>query len=414
MNSSVSDMVDGPGAPVPVPVTDSKIRRGIGLFVMIGAVLFNMLLLTAITPVLSTAAKHFGSGADAQIIAQLIITMTAIGIMIGGPLSGWLAERIGLRTVLISALAVYGVAGGSGLFLERATPLLAARFLQGMAAGGIAISSYSMLGERFQGPARARVFGYQGALTAAAGFLTGLGAGQLAEAAGWRAPFGLYLLAFVMIVLALIGQGIPSGYRRPAAEIAAAPVPRESLFKLWRLYAMLVPLYAAAFMFFLQLSFLLAGDGIGSPALQSKIFAAITLANFLGGLVYGRILERLGTKRMFCLILGMMAASDLVAGLGHGVAAMAAACALSGFGGGSLVPYITNLFISRAPIHLRSRALGFMYSGIYIGQFVNPFTVTPLRGVIGNHAAFVVVGGLLAVAALAQGLLPKSVGSEAA
>ena len=54
-----------------------------------------------------------------------------------------------------------------------------------------------------------------------------------------------------------------------------------------------------------------------------------------------------------------------------------------------------------------------MYSGIYIGQFVNPFTITPLRGAIGNHAAFVVVGGLLAAAALVQGLLPKSVGSEA-
>jgi len=405
MSSSIAEtasLSDGPAAP-------SGLRSAIGIFVMIGAVLFNMLLLTAITPVLSTAAKYFGTGSDAQIIAQMIITMTAIGIMIGGPLAGWLAERLTLRTVLILALALYGTAGASGLFLESATGLLAARFLQGLSAGGIAISSYSMIAERFQGSARPRMLGYQSALTAAAGFVTGLGAGQLAEAEGWRAPFGLYLLAFGMIALALVAQGIPVGRRHAEVRTSDDSGPKGSLWSIWHLYLMLIPLYAAAFMFYLQLSFLLAGDGIGSPALQSKIMAAITATNFIAGLVYGRVLERLRPRRMFCLILAVMAASDIVVGIGHGVVCMTVGCALAGFAGGGIVPFVTNLITTRAPPALRSRGLGFMYSLVYVGQFANPFTVTPLRMAIGNHEAFLVVGGLLAAAALIQGLYPKSV-----
>lgn len=395
-----------------------RIRAGCGLFALVGAVLLNMLLLTAIAPILSTIAQHFGAqdpggGSGAQITTQMIVTLTGLGIMIASPVSGWLADRFGPKAVMIGAFALYGVAGSAGLFIESQTTLLAARFVQGMSASGIAVTSYAMIGWRFQGAQRGRVLGYQAAIVAAAGFVTGLGAGQLAEWGGWRAPFGLYLFGFVMLAMALIGSGLPSG-RQAATKSEEAAAPGGSLLSIWHLYLMLVPLYAAGFMFYLQLSFVMAADGITGPGRQAQILSVITVLHFVTGLFYGRIVERLGTRRTFVAILLVMAAGNLAVGLGQGVPAMVIGCAFIGLSAGSMVPFIINLITTRAPPGQRSRALGIMYALSYIGQFLNPLLITPLRGAIGDHQAFLVVGLLLLAAALAQGLLPRSVSYELA
>ncbi|MDB5396176.1 MAG: hypothetical protein JWM91_3682, partial [Rhodospirillales bacterium] len=57
-------------------------------------------------------------------------------------------------------------------------------------------------------------------------------------------------------------------------------------------------------------------------------------------------------------------------------------------------------------------ALGFMYTAMYIGNFLNPLIMTPAREAIGNHQVFLTVGLLLAVAAAAQALVKRSVISD--
>jgi len=41
---------------------------------------------------------------------------------------------------------------------------------------------------------------------------------------------------------------------------------------------------------------------------------------------------------------------------------------------------------------------------MYVGDFANPFVLTPLRHQIGNHEVFTLVGVVAAVAALLQAL----------
>jgi hypothetical protein len=50
---------------------------------------------------------------------------------------------------------------------------------------------------------------------------------------------------------------------------------------------------------------------------------------------------------------------------------------------------------------------------MYLGDFMNPWIVTPLRGAIGNHAAFAVIGGFLAAGAIAQAIARRPIGSKA-
>ena len=116
----------------------SRYRDMLGLFVLMTAVSLNMLLLSAIAPVLSTIARHFGTGGGAALRAQSIITLSGIGIMLGGPLAGWIGDRIGLRRLLVLSLALYGLMGSGGLYLESAAALLGSGFGRGFLRDGVA------------------------------------------------------------------------------------------------------------------------------------------------------------------------------------------------------------------------------------------------------------------------------------
>ncbi|MDB5395760.1 MAG: major facilitator superfamily 1 [Rhodospirillales bacterium] len=390
-------------------VSATGLRARIGLLVILSCISFNILLVLALQPVLSTIAAYFDGGTHGALIAQLLETMSGIGIMVGGPIAGWIAERrIGRRNLLLAALALYGLSGSACMFLDNASALLTLRLLQGLGSAGIAVSTYSLVSERFQGAARSRVIGYQGAFVSGMGIVSLPVAGLIADSYGWHAPFALYLSALVMLAVAIVT--VPNS---PAvSQQAAKQEDGGSLIAMWPLYALIVPIYLLANMVNLHISFVLAGDGIHRPSLQSYIMLASSILYMVGGLFYGRMVVRLGARRMLAAILALMAASGLAVGLSHGIVMTAIGVGLSGFSGGFLIPLITNLVLNMAPAGARSRALGFMYTAMYIGNFLNPLIMTPAREAIGNHQVFLTVGLLLAVAAAAQALVKRSIISD--
>lgn len=370
-------------------------RERIGLGVLVSASAFTLLPVTAISPLLSTIADHFGSGGTGALKAQSIITLFGIGMMIGGPVSGWLGDRIGVRRMLLAMLFVYAIAGSAGLYLTDLAALLASRVVLGMASAGIASASYVMIASRYDGAGRARMLGYQIAVIAVVGVVSLLVAGVLARDIGWRAPFAIYLVAFAALGAACLAV-FPEPPRRAGPQAAASSA---ALWKLWPIYLMLVPLYVATHMFTLQLSFVLAGDGIASPVTQSRIMTAMMAMTFFSGAAYGRIHERLGARWTLVLILVVMAASDILLGFTRGVGPTIAACVLAGFAGAAIVPYVIGAVLNRAPPEVQGRAVGFMYTAMYIGDFVNPLIINPLRAAVGNHHAFTIVGVVLLGAA---------------
>jgi MFS family permease len=373
-------------------------RYYLGMGVVLTALSFNMLLISAISPVLPTIAAHFGGGQGAALSAQMIITLSGVGIMVGGPIAGWLGDRIGLRRMLILALFAYGIFGSTGLYIESAYLLLAFRFLQGMATAGIGAATVAIVGDGFKGGTRSWLLGLQHALLAAAGGVALAIAGYVANIGGWRAPFALYLTSFVMIGLVLAARFDDSA----SARRRDAPTrPIADLLPMWPTFLAITALYFASYMFFLQLPFVMAGDGIGNPADRSAALFWITAAMFVSGSLYGGIIQRLGRKWTLVVILVLMGASCLLVGVTHGLLMASVACGLVGLGGGGLGAYVADMVLWQAPPELRGRATGFMYMSMYIGDFLNPPIVTPLRGLIGNHEAFGVVGIMLVLGAIA-------------
>jgi MFS family permease len=410
MTTGTTDLELPPARPAQV----GGVRDAVGLFVILSSISFNMLAVVALLPVLPMIAAHFADhplaiflgglfhSSGSQLFAQTLETMSNIGILVGGPIIGWIADRTGRANVLFYALGVYGIAGAAGLFLDYPPLLLTSRLLQGFGSAGIAVTTYSLVSERFEGAARSKVMGYQQIFVSLMGFVAVPAAGNLGERYGWHAPFGLFLSALIMLPVAL--ATVPRG---AALAPQSSSKSGGSIRALIPIYIMMVPLLIVANMTNLHLPFVLAGDGIVGAKAQSHILMWTSIAYLVGGVLYGWVTTPLGPRRMLCLILAILAANGLAVGLTHG-AQTVVGVALGGFASGFLVPFTTNLIVNRAAPEARARALGFMYMANYIGSFLNPWITTPIRTHLGNHEIFLAMGILLAVTALAQSLTRRS------
>jgi MFS family permease len=134
------------------------------------------------------------------------LTLASFGAV---PIAGKLTDRLGPRSVLAGAVAVYAL----GLVLAASAPtmlmLVVARFVQGIGGGGLYVVSLATVAKTYPERIRPRVM----ALLASMWILPGLvgppvGA-LLAETVGWRwafiAPLPLIGLAVVLVMPALRG-----------------------------------------------------------------------------------------------------------------------------------------------------------------------------------------------------------------
>lgn len=99
--------------------------------------------LFVVSPLLPTIGRTF-SVPEGEV--GWMVTSFAIMYVIGGPLLGALADRVGRRRVLVTALVVFALANGCTALASQYWELLSARGLVGLAASGITPSVYGIVG----------------------------------------------------------------------------------------------------------------------------------------------------------------------------------------------------------------------------------------------------------------------------
>jgi DHA1 family inner membrane transport protein len=239
--------------------------------------------------------------------AGLLITVFAVGMIVGAPSMALLTRRMPRRVTLMLALAVFA-AGHVVVALGSSFPLLlGARFVTAFATGAF-WSVASVVATRAAGPtASSRALGLVGAggmLANVVGVPLGAFAGHLS---GWRGPFWA-LAALSLAAVALIARHIP----HDRADAQAVPLRSELAAlrsgRLWLVLAACATTTGGVLSVYSYISPLLTDRAGIAAGLVPLVLVGFGVGSLIGT-VYG---GRLGDVRPHATTIAVAAGTSLV------------------------------------------------------------------------------------------------------
>jgi YNFM family putative membrane transporter len=352
-------------------------------------------------------AQEFGAG-PADVSA--LISATSLGVAVVAPFTGAVADVLGRKRVIATAMfvltvpvAIIGFAGSLGAMVLW-------RFAQGLLLPPIFAVTVAYISEEWPPKESTAVNGVFITACSFGGFLSRFLTGVLADLFGWRPAF-FVLAAITLGCAAAVAALLPRERRFVRAESLASSF-RQMLRHLRN--ARLVATYGVGFSvlfsfiaIFTYVNFHLAAPPFG---LSTTALGLIFIVYLLGVVVTpltGRWVAALGRRRLvFAVIaawvagLGLTLVSSLpliIAGL-----AVAAAC-------GFLCQAISTSFVAQSAGDGRSAAVGLYVTSFYLGGSVGgilPGVVWPSAGWPGVVAMVIAI--VLGIAVIVGRFWPKT------
>jgi AAHS family 4-hydroxybenzoate transporter-like MFS transporter len=138
-----------------------------------------------------------------------VLALGLAGMVIGGPVAGYIGDRFGRRPALIGTVALFGLATVATAFVNGLAGLTVLRFLTGLGAGGAMPNAGTLAAEFAPMRRRSAAVKFTIVCIPLGGMLGGLIAAQVLPAMGWRALYaigGAAPLAFAAVLWALLPE----------------------------------------------------------------------------------------------------------------------------------------------------------------------------------------------------------------
>jgi len=348
--------------------------------------------------------------------AGLIITTHGALIVLVSPIAGALIDRVGPRRPYIAGLLLYAIGGGAGLGIDTFWPLLASRAVLGVGVAFVYTGITVLIYQLYEGQRMDRALGLRSSANSVGAVVWPLVGGALGTLS-WQAPFGVYLIALPLGLLAILtipetggrtsdGDGGATESDSPEAdsETGLAGVVgvfrrRPTLLGVYLLYFGANALLYTIVVFYPQL---LEGVGITSSFSISLYLAANGLAGGVSAAVYDRLIVR--TSRPVLVAAALVLWTVAFAGATLVDSPLSAVPSVVGFGLGLglVFPSAFGWIEALAPVDRQGQFSSYLASAGYTGQFIAPVAFGPLVPVFGvqgvfGAAALLAVGSLLVV-----------------
>ncbi|MGL4312066.1 MAG: MFS transporter [Paracoccaceae bacterium] len=347
---------------------------------------------------------HFADVPGIETLAGLVVTLPSLAIVLTAGLMGWLADRWDRQKLLVISAALYALGGTTGLWADSLTAILAGRIVLGVGVGGTMTLAMTWAADLWQGPARARFMGLQGATMSGGGIVVML-LGGAAALFHWRGAFAVYALAVPVALFAL--SALAPDARRLAAtrdHPARQATTHETEDFPWAAFAFVGTLafvfMAAFYVTPTRLPFLLEGLGVSNTLAVGAIMATLTLVSMPISLMYGRIRQHVSAHAIFAFSFVLMGAGLYAHSQASGWGLVLLGSALAGLGMGPAMPNYTTWFMAQVPASQRGRASGLLTTAFFLGQFASPLISAPLVAGYGVAGAFGVLGFAMVVIGL--------------
>lgn len=359
-----------------------------------------------IQPVLPSIEADLARGPDDAFLVKMLVGVMGIAMVIGASLTGFLADRFGLKRVMAANYAVYAVAGTAGVYLNSLELLIASRFLLGMAAAGAVTGSIIIINARMSLAQRAAWLGYYNGVAQFSSVALNPVSGMLGEL-NWHWSFAIYGLAAPFAFLAAASL---SGKDTSPREAVAAP--SEPLIKWFPFrFALLgVMLGTVIYIPAVYLPFLLSNLGMTSPAMISLVLTGDIIAGTIASLLYGRARRILSEKAAFVISVSLTACGLLIAALAQSILFVIVGSVIFGLGVAWFLPNLMIVVANRVTPDQQGRAAGLVKGANYMGAPVAVFLAEPIarsHGAPGAVFAAAILSFALLLAGLARIALPR-------
>ncbi len=368
-----------------------KIFKRFTLWVLLASATLTVMTGSIIAPVLNLLRD--GLGVDPASVG-LIITTHALFMALFSPLIGNLIDRVGARKLFVSSLVLYGLAGGSGLFITSYWVLIVSRAILGIAVAAIAITIAVTILNLYKGVERNKIMGWRGSANSFGGIIWPLIGGFLGGFS-WHLPFAVYFL------------GIPLGF---FALITMPETRKEknqntgSVLKVFRIKPVLFVIYGLLFLtmtllytIVVFLPQLLETMGISSPFYISLFLAVTALSAGLTSLMYGKIKSRLSYKMIVLIALSLWTVGFTAISQASSSVIIAASVALFGVGQGMVIPATMVWAGETVATSFRGRIISYLIAFGFIGQFSSTIIFGPVSLSFGLNGVFLMAGVICAL-----------------
>jgi MFS family permease len=378
------------------------------LWVIVAAATLTVMAGAILGPVVPQIQDELGVSGTA---AGLIITTHGGVIVLASPLAGALVDRVGPRRPFVGGLVVYAVGGGAGLVVESFLPLLASRVVLGVGTAAVYTAITVLIYELYEGQSMERALGYRSSANSAGAAVWPL-VGGAAGTVAWNLPFGVYLVALPLGLLAVLtipetrstaGEPATDG-DGPAPTLGDRVRATLSVFRrqpplalVYLLYFGANALLYAVVVFYPQF---LPTVGVSSSFAISLYLAANGAAGGVSAAVYGRLLARAGrTALVGVALLLWLVAFGAATVTDTAVGAMVPVVCF-GLGVGLVFPSTFAWVEQFAPTDRQGQFSAYIATFGYTGQFLSPLVFGPLVPLVGVRGVFAVAAATAGLAAL--------------
>lgn len=284
--------------------TPAAPRRSIGRVELTALLAMSMALgalgIDAMLPAFADIRSSLGLPEGATAVTGLVTTYflgLAVGTLVYGPLS----DRFGRRPALYAGFAIYALGAAAATMAGTLPLLLAARFVWGVGAAGPRVVTLAVVRDRYSGEQMSRVMSFILAVFILVPIVAPTFGAAIVAVASWRWIFGACLLGAVAVAAwsLRLPETLHEEHRRDLRVGPQVRAVREVVSNRETVaYGLGMTVLYGAFTSYIGSAELIFGSTFDQRAAFPVIFGGLAAVMGVAMATNGRIVERVGTRRL--------------------------------------------------------------------------------------------------------------------